>query len=360
MIKNNIKIIFRLVNIWCAFIMILLLLSYLPHWPNISYHSWLNSAFYILLFLLAVYISLKEKNNKDIFINLATYLLVYSLSVFNIFMGDNYLLGGGNLPYYYYHYKKITFSLLLNHIIIYPVIKYLFVHSKKWFIYFISLSLILSLFLFNFHSVLFKPDLFVSLGDKDYNVKMYKLILANNLPALAFILFYGYLLYKNDKILGKYINHLMACFFIILLTGLTTNLSNIFCFKTFNIGQYVLTINLIFMCTILFKKLFFINSEFGQFYEALIHNKITFDKLQIKRHRSETNAFLIKALKIYISQRRIYLITLMIISCIIIGLYNFPRYFTLISITILFCVIVLFWFVHGLYKRRAKKNYIIS
>ena len=87
MSEKNINLVFRLLNIWCAIIMFLFFLSHLPHWPGISFHSWLNQAIYFLLFLLAFNISVKEKNNRSIFINLAIYLFLYSLSLFNIFLG---------------------------------------------------------------------------------------------------------------------------------------------------------------------------------------------------------------------------------------------------------------------------------
>ena len=158
---NDRNLVFRILNVWLAFVLMLFVSSHLSHWPKISIHSWLNEAFYFLLFLLALFIAVKEKNNRDIFINLTIYLFIYFISVVNIFMGENYLLGGGNVTYYYYHYKKLAFSFLLNLIIIYPVIKYIFIQSKKWVLYSITIGIIVPIFILNFHSVLFKPDFYI-------------------------------------------------------------------------------------------------------------------------------------------------------------------------------------------------------
>jgi hypothetical protein len=345
MIIKDRNLVFRILNVWLAFALMLFLVSHLPHWGHVSTHCWLNGAFYFLLFLLALFIAVKEKNNKDIFINLSLYLFVYAISLVNIFIGDKYLLGGGNMMYYYFAYKKMAFSLLLNLVIVYPVVRYL--------------AIIIPVFLLNFHSVVLKPEMIYAVNWNIYQIELYKRILSNNLLGLAFILFYGYLLYKKDKILGEYINLLMACLFIILVTGLMSHISDIYRFKSFDFGQYILTINLIVMCATLLKKLFFINSEFGQFYEALISKKIKLDKIQIKRHRSEANALLIKIHKIYLIQRRKYIITLAVLSGIVFGYFKFPRFFTSSIIAILLCLITLFWFVDVLYKRRARQNHIL-
>jgi hypothetical protein len=356
---KNINLIFRLLNIWFAFTILLFLSTYLPHWADIPFLTWLNIALYFFLFLMAVSISFKEKHNKAIFINLSIYLFAYWFGNINLFMGVESTFGTENLLYYFFHFKNSAHSIFMNLFIVFVVLKYLFREQKTWVLYMVSIVLILSSYILNFHPYLVKPGLFWDL-ELLYYPDLFRRMFLNNLLGLAFMIFYGYRLYKKDAILGEYINLLMACFFISLITNMTNYLSFSYDIEIFNLKMYLLSGKLVFMSVILFKKLCFINSEFGQFYESLVSKKIKIDKIQIKRYRSESNAFLLKLVKIYISQRRFYLITLAVVAGIGIGYFNFPKYFTILIITVLFCLIVLFWFVNRLYKRRAKQQYIIS
>ncbi|MCJ7812137.1 hypothetical protein MUP95_02305, partial [bacterium] len=97
---------------------------------------------------------------------------------------------------------------------------------------------------------------------------------------------------------------------------MTELFSSIYNFKIYSVNQYILTINLVTLCIFLFKKLSFICSDYGQFYESLIHKKVNLGKIQIKRQHSEVNTFLIRFIKTYFYQRRNYLLSLCLLSII--------------------------------------------
>ena len=356
MFKNNWKLIFRLLNVWFAFLVIAFISSRLPHWQNVSYHMWLNESVYFLLFLLSITILIKEVYNKDLFIPIALYLLVNSFSFISIFIGEEYLLGNNYTVYYFVHYKKLILLFLFNFIIIFIAIKYLLINQRSRVHYLLTFIIITPIFLFSFYPYLTNSELIFTLGGK-YRPDLYSRILLSHLLSLIFTCIYAFILYKKDRILGEYINLLMACLSLFLITEIVGDLSEIYRYKIHSISQYIISINLIFLCIILFKKLCFLCSDYGQFYESLIKKKIKIGKIQIQRNRNKTNALLLRILKLYVAQRKTYFLALILVAFLAFGYFEFPKFFTINMITILGTFSGLFLYANALYKKRALKKY---
>jgi len=356
--NNNSNLFFKILNIWFAFIVVLFFSSYLPRWENVTIHSWINEAIYFFLFVLAVAITRKERNNRDIYINLSLFLLAYSFSFLNIFIGDDYLLGNNRALLNFYVYKRIILCFFANLAIFYIVIKYLFRNQKVWFLYSITLFLLVTLMFVHFYSYFINPEYVYSLKGQlysDLNRRLFFLLCFS----LFLILLYAYFLYKTDNILGSQINLLMTFFFIFVIFDMSDSLSEMYNFHVYSIALYVCSFNLIFLCIILLKKLLFVSSDFGQFYEALITNRINMGKLKIQRYRSQMNALLIRFLRSYLSKRYIYILSLIFIVAITVIHFQFPTFFTINLIVLSLSIIVLFYFIFALYKRRGKKKYTL-
>ena len=150
MSKNGTHPLYRILNLWFAFIALLLCSSYLPRWDNVSFHNWINEAFYFLLFIISASIFFKESNNRDIYFNFSIFFLLHSFSFLNIFFGEKYLFGNDYISYYFFAYKEIILSFCFNFIIIYVVLKYLFLNKKPWVIYILTSVVLLSVFLSRF------------------------------------------------------------------------------------------------------------------------------------------------------------------------------------------------------------------
>ena len=95
--KKNTKLLFRTLNVWFAFIALVLFSINLPHWANIAYHTWINEAIYFLLFIISVSIFLKEKNNRDIYFNFSILFLLHSLRISPALLGLNFPLTAATL-----------------------------------------------------------------------------------------------------------------------------------------------------------------------------------------------------------------------------------------------------------------------
>lgn len=355
----NSKITHFLFNVWLGFITLLLLSSYFPHWPNVNFQSWFNGALYFFLFILTLGIIIKEQHNRDIFVNLSIFFFVVSFSFLNIFIGDDFLFGNNTIGYYMHIYKNIFYNFAFQFFIIYTVIKYTYSKLHTAFKYIISLTILGCVYCFNFLPYFLDSTHIKALKDRLY-IDLNQHLLNTSIFSLLFILIYGYLLYRKDRLIGTYINSLIACFFIFLVSNIMSQLSEVYQFGIYKAGQYILTLNLCFLCFVLVKKLYFLSSEYGQFYESLINQRILLGNIKIKRHRSEVNAKLFRFLKYYIYHRRNYILGLTFISILILFYYNFPTYFTLNLVALVFCFTLLFIFINILYKRRARRKYLIT
>jgi len=356
--ENKSNQMFTLLNICFAFIAVLFLSSHLPHWQNVSYHGWINEALYFLLFILSLSIFRKDLHNRDIFINLSLLFFVYSFSFLNIFIGDKYFFGNNYTEYYFFLYKKMILCFLFNFAVIYIVFKYLFLGQKTRLFYILTLTVLVPVFGTLFYPYIINPKIIFTLGRRYLQDLSRHIFLTHGL-SLVFILLYGYLLYKKDRIIGEYINPLMAFLFIFLVTDMVDKFSIIYQFQIYSISQYVLTTNLIFLSFVLFKKLFFLSSDYGQFYEALINKEVKTGKIRVQRRHGEINALIIRFFKLYFYQRRNYLLLLSLLVFIGFGYFQLPKFFTINVTVFLLCFIILFWFIGILYKKRAKLKYTL-
>lgn len=351
--------IYRLLNICFAFGILCLFSCYLPHWPDISFHLWINEFLFFSIFLVSFSILLKEKNNKDIFFNLSFLLFINSFSFLNIFIGDDLLFGNNNTAWYAFTLKKIILCYLWIFNVSYICIKYIFLHKTMLFRYTVTFSIIVPLMAYHFYPYFFVPDFLSNLGG-DYLFDLNRRILLSYLLPFGLILVYSYELYKKDKVLGRYINSLMAVFFIIVTTSIVNLLSVIFQFNIYSIGQYIITINLFGLFGILMKKLLFLRTEYGQFYETVISRKGTIGKVRIQHHNASPNSILIHFLMHYVYHRRNYLFFLLFIAGVSIFYFHFPKHFTINMAAFIVCLGILAGFLSALYKRRAKSKFIIT
>ncbi len=132
MVKSAFNYIYRILNVWFLYIAFLIILTVFPHWGNIYFLSWINESIYFLIFLIAITIAIKDIHNRDIFINISIFFFLTSFSFINNFIGDNCLFGNSTVMYHFYVYKKLLINFVLNFMILYTVLKYLFlcIHSQ--------------------------------------------------------------------------------------------------------------------------------------------------------------------------------------------------------------------------------------
>jgi len=356
--KKNTKLLYRTLNIWFAFIALVSFSINLPHWSIITYHMLINVVIYFLLFIVSFSIFHKEKNNRDVYFNFSILFLLHSLSFLNIFLGDDCFLGNNLISWYIYAYKTIALNFCFNFVIVFIVLKYLFSDLKSWMIYLLTFMLLALVFTGRFFPYIQNPIIIFD-PENATEIDLAKRMFLANIISFLFVMLYSYNLYKSDKILGTYINLYIAAFFVWLVTQFITLSSHVYGFQTYETSSYILTFNLLFMGMISFKILFFLCSDYGEFYESLINKKISTGKVKIKRYRIDMNVQILRFLKFYFYHRRNYLLLLFFLFTIMLAYYRFPKFFTMSIIALLLSSFTLFGFVNILYKRRAKQKYTL-
>lgn len=355
---SNEKLIFRIINIWMGFIALLLIATQISHWEHVPWNAWINEALYFLLFLLSLAISLAEPNNREVYVNMAILFFLHSLSFVNVFMGDDYLFGSGAFAFYFYIYKNIIFIFFFNFCIIYLMIRYLFIRHSKSAAYGLTLLVLLPVFIYNFYPFFQGAEWTVALGGAVFPI-LFKRILMTHFLSLFFMIGYGIKLLRTDRNMGHYINTINALFFVFLVILIVDAVSEVYQFQIYATSQVILTSILIFFGIVLVKKLVFINSEYGQFYESLIRNQGKLGRLAVRRHNSDLNTQLIQLARGYLAYRRNYLFLLFYLTASIILYFRFPGYTTLNCIMIVFSVSVVFWVIAMLYKKRQRQHSIM-
>ena len=261
--------------------------------------------------------------------------------------------------YRFYVFKVLTFCFFFNFFIIYTVVKYWLSFKKVWQSYLFTFLIFLPFFIYIFYPYLKDVNHVFSLG-LHYRADLYRKMFFIHIFSFIFIIKYFYVWYRKDAILGEYINLLMTSFSIFLVFEIIGFVSEVYQLIIYRTSQYIISINLLFISIILIKRMLFLGSEYGQFYEALIKQKIPIGKLKIQRSRSEINALLLQLLKLYFQKRWKYILSLMWMLFIVFSYFRFPGYVTLNIAAYLVCTMVLIWFASILYQRRAKKRFTLT
>jgi hypothetical protein len=357
---RNIRVFYRILNAWLAFIVVLAVFSFLPHWGEMSMLGWINEALYFLAFLLSLTIALKDRNNRDIFINIAVFFFFISFSYLNMFIGDKCLFGNEHLKYHVHVYKKILFSFLLNLTVVYIVLKHVLLRKNTVRVYLSAFGLAAAVLVLNFCPYILYPHHAFKLG-AGYVSDLYGRIFLNDSVSVIFLLFFGYGLYRRDIALGEYINSLMSFLFVYCTTSLATILGTIYHINIPSMSQYFLTVSLVLLLVVLLKKLCFLCTEYGQFYESLLNGQIALgERFRIQRRRSKWNALTVKALKLYFAQRYQYFISFTGFLYAVWLVFRLPKFVALNFAVFGLSVAVLFLFVDALYKKRERQNHTLS
>lgn len=355
MSNTHLTLLYRMLNIWLGGVVILIISSYLPHWENVEPMMWLVYATNLWFLICAIAIAKRDKTNKDVFINISILFAVDGLGYFNMFIGQDYLFGTNNLGYFVYQYHIITFHLLLNFCMVYILIKVLFNRLSYKLRYFYTLLTLLIINCLIFLPYFLKPTHAFDSVQTLFS-DLYKRTFHLNILTLLSTLYYGKHVYKNNRILGEYINPLVAYFFIYLFADLIDNLSMIYNFQIYNIRLYFVSLNFIFLSYILFKKLVYTYSDFGQFYESLIAGGHGMGNVKIIPRNQASHSLTFQVLKIYIYQRRHFIMTLVMLVALAIMLFELPVFFTLNLIALFAGLGIIYSFYASLYKKREKQK----
>jgi hypothetical protein len=352
--KQNLGLAFRIINSWLGFLLLLVILSNLPHWEGLTAVTWIIFSIYFLIFLLCVAILVRDRYNKAIFFNFAVFAGFYAFGFVHAFIGDNYVFGSNALAYLLFAYRQIATTLLLSICVVFIAVRYLFFRSRTLVHYAITMAVVIPVFVFNFYPYLVNPQYYLYL---DNDLTFYQALLNMEVLPLVFVVFYAILLYHSDKPIGEHINAIMVGFFITTLADTTSLLSHLTQINLYNIEQYVLLINLFFFIVTLFRKLDYAYSDFGQFYEELLANGSKYN-VPVKRRAGWAAPLLVFA-KEYFTYRRNTMAFLASLFIFMINYFQVSPFLKLNIAVLAFAVLVLGFYLSALYHKRSRNGDLI-
>ena len=355
--KNTIKsykILLKVFNIWMIFVIFSKISLLLPHW-NIPIIALLNYDLYFLIFLLSFIVFLENNHNKFIFLNLSIFSLLYAISIVTIFIGEDYLFGNNTLQYLIWTYRKILISIIMNITILFIVIDYIYHNKHTIFKYTISLLIVIPLSFFINKTILL--DYRFIFVNQENHYFLFKNLLIMDLCAISFFIMYGIINYKNNnKPISKHVSLITTSFLVFTVVDTIDNFFNYFHLTVPVLSHIFLILNLVFFIIILIDNIFYLNSEFGKFYENIKFSKINLNiRIIRKKTYIEKYIFLIQQHFLNIPNRFLF-ITLIMVSLILFT-YLYPFGYVLIcGIVLTLLMIIIFIYLNLLIKKRSKNK----
>ena len=339
---------------WVVFLILLNILSYLPH-SQMHFLSWINYTLYYLLGILCLQIALQDKYLWDIFGLFSLTFLLIALSILVYFLGDSGLMGSELLKYQIFIYSRVLSHLLLAISALNLVCRYLFWRLPRSIIWAISILVLIPFslpLLLHFGSL---PDYAAKIGA----ISLIHYLLRLDLLGLTALFFYFVVLLLTNRPNGAFL-HFWAVGVMIA-----------FCFDTFDlffsieninvygVDQYFATSSLILMSVILFLRLVALHSESHVMRERLIFDRrfSLSTPVVIKNTQTET---LSKILKSFLTARNKVIQFTLAISILLISSMSRSLFVT-IKIFLAVALIVASWNIYyHIFRARVKKGQIIN
>ena len=343
----------QITNILFLAVFVFIFFYCLLNYPRIQIFSGINCIIYFLLFLISLFIVIKDNFTKDVFLNFAIMFLFYSFILFVELFKTNLIFINLSFVLIYSPYFEIILKYITVFVITYLVFKYIFRNIAIVYLYMLTL----------FVTLLFITVCFVAYwgihSTSINNINMLKhgeLIL--NLLTIMLILFYAFIMYKNDRLNGEYINMFLTGFFIFQVLNVVQIVSQLYESSAHSINQFTFLLNLMFFLTVLIQKLKYTYSYFGEFYEKLIFTNTKVVNLKIKKKKLFCINYIILLSKILSEKRNLY-------TCYMLGVSFFILFSPLpvivkINIFVLMlCFLIIFAYIVVLHQKRIKKGDLI-
>jgi len=347
---------YLLVILWVAYFFLSRLALGLPHWKAVSTINYINYDLFYIIFILSLFIFRKEKHYPYIFFNLAVVSFFFLLGFLVMFIGKDYTIGDDRLMYIAWFYRRILISSLVLVMCVFLPTTYIFRQVKPVFRYLITLAIVTPIVVFHFKQYFLDWTL-TQVDQNQYDI-LSSAISLNSL-GISFLAVYGFLYLFHGRAVPKYINPLIIGWLFFLFVDIN---DNYFLFHQKDlpaISQWFLLFNLIFFCYILMRKLLYMHSSFGIFYDDLLVSKV---KLGIKViQKKGWTERLIMLLKVYFKPlyKKIFFVFLMTISFVYFVLF-FPYSYTkmnLIILFLIFCLLIIY--LNALVGKRIRSRFML-
>jgi hypothetical protein len=218
--------------------------------------------------------------------------------------------------------------------------------------------MVIAVFVVCFHPYLINTSRPFELGPA-YRPDLYKRIFWTEILAVVFMGLYSILLYKKDRVLGQHINPLMACIFLFLAVDGVANISEIHNLSLHTFNQSVLLITLTAMGVLLFRRLRFIGTEYGHFYDSLLQNKLVLSDIPIQRYRSPVHASAIRWVKQTVTRNGPGLVVVVVLLALAVGSLRPSKVIVVGTLTLISSLMILTGYTVALSQRRNRQGHLL-
>ncbi len=266
----------RILHIWLAYVAVSCFLLCNPnwHWPTLNLYAIINYSLYFLSFLLSITIFRLSRHNRFTFLNFAIVSLLFSVGIIHVLIGDDYLIGNNYWLYWLFPYRKLLLSVFIDITIAYIAFDYLFHDKPVWTKYGLTAAIVLPINFMLYYNFIMNKNYILLDGH------FQELLLCNieaTILAFTFIGIYGLIYLKADNPIGEYVNSLIVLFFFYIVYDLYDGVFEYLGFSLPFVSKLVLTILLVIINIILFRKLKTTTSLFGKLYESLVFSEQRFN-----------------------------------------------------------------------------------
>jgi len=275
--RYNFPLLTRIFNIWLIFNALMIIISYFPHWM-LPLSSWLNISIYFLAFLFTVHIVFINKFSRHILVPFTVLFFLNVLSLALIFTGDNYLWGNTTQSFLIFKYTLLLCMFLFAYCVVNYAAHIALFPDKPWILTIATFLFVAGVFIYHYHT--FLPIRVVSIiNDQNFYVKSFTF---NLLPVVA-LFCYGLLNPFFKPRYGEHSHSIMTVLALLSLREVASAISGMKNVYLFGIDQVFLTLALLILTFLLFKKMNFDYSTTGQIYTQILHNELSIGNLKIER-----------------------------------------------------------------------------
>ncbi|NOZ62614.1 MAG: hypothetical protein GXO74_13165 [Calditrichaeota bacterium] len=342
--------------IWLLLFLLSQYLLGFQHWdvPSLSIA---NYYLFLMIFLLAVTIAVKEKYFPIAYLYVSLMALAYLSGFFVMFTGKAYGIGDDSLMYKCWGYRKIAIHLAVFLSVAYIAICQVGRNCKRVFRVAVSLALGFLVAYFFFRDLVYNPGQLLQEGIID---RLLSAGIAMNALTIVLISVYSLSYYRQGKPFSGHINFLVVGFFFFLLIDINDNYFTLQQKESPIISQVILIINLIYFVLVLAHKLYFMQSPYGSFWEEAVSGKRK-TKYDIILKISSVEKKLLEFTERFQPAHRWILSVILICIAIVLLILFFPYEYTArtVAVIIVFAVLLLSYLFY-LIKKKTNKEFKIK
>jgi hypothetical protein len=345
--RYNVALYTKIANMWLIFNVIMVAISWLPHWP-IPTMSWITLSLYFLAFLLTLFIAIADEFSRDAYIPLSLLFFLYSLFLPVMLIGEGYVFGSNMFGWQAYRYQYLAVAFFLAFSIMYYSVKHALRPSKPGLLAAATILFVAAVFLYHFWH-------FLQPSSEFYTTLLFQKSITYYLLPVVAIFIYGLFNPFFKPIHGEYAHSIMSILALLSFRELVISISFIKGVFLFGADQVFLALALLALIFVLVKKLNFASSPAGKIYAQIAHQAIYIPNLKLEgRDRKE---FLQFAAVVYFAYlRKNIIIPIFLIFVFLLKFINPPYIVRLNLLALVLVLFLVFLFLISAYSRKQNKD----